>query len=188
MDAALAVLESPNPPSIAKVAREFSIDRSTLSRRFHGKSRSATQASEDRLLLNPRQEKELIKYIYRLCERCLPPTPKMVYNFVSETSKQLVGHNWVNRFIKRHRDVLDLRFLNCLDIARHQADYYANYESYFSIIQRQFERFNITAENIYNLDEKGFAIGLLQKSQRIFPRALYKRGQLIATAQDGSRE
>lgn len=60
--------------------------------------------------------------------------------------------------------------------------------TYFSIIQREIERFNITPENVYNLDEKGFAIGLLQKSHPIFPRALYKRDQLIATGQHGNRE
>ena len=38
------------------------------------------------------------------------------------------------------------------------------------------------------MDEKGFLIGRLQKTQRIFGRELYERGNLTGAGQDGSRE
>jgi hypothetical protein len=50
------------------------------------------------------------------------------------------------------------------------------------------EKYNITAENIYNWDEKGFLIGLVLKLKRIMSRSAYDEGKLQGAAQDGSRE
>lgn len=47
---------------------------------------------------------------------------------------------------------------------------------------------NQTKPNIYNMDEKGFLIGKLQKTRRIFTRELYEQGTLAGAGQDGSRE
>lgn len=41
---------------------------------------------------------------------------------------------------------------------------------------------------MYNMDEKGFLIGRLQKTQRVFTKDLYKQGKLVGVGQDGSRE
>jgi hypothetical protein len=41
---------------------------------------------------------------------------------------------------------------------------------------------------MYNMDEKGFLIGRLQKTQRVFTKDLYKQGKLTRAGQDGSRE
>ena len=40
---------------------------------------------------------------------------------------------------------------------------------------------------MYNLDEKGFLIGVLQKIKRIFTKAWQEQGKLKGTAQDGNR-
>jgi hypothetical protein len=44
----------------------------------------------------------------------------------------------------------------------------------------------ISTDNIYNIDEKGFLIGKLQKTPRIFTRELYKQGNLTGADQDGN--
>lgn len=41
--------------------------------------------------------------------------------------------------------------------------------------------------NMYNMDEKGFLIGYLTKSKRVFTKALFDNQKLMGTAQDGSR-
>jgi hypothetical protein len=38
------------------------------------------------------------------------------------------------------------------------------------------------------MDEKGFLIGVIQKSKRVFTKSAVKRGQLIGAGQDGNRE
>jgi hypothetical protein len=47
---------------------------------------------------------------------------------------------------------------------------------------------DITAENVYNWDEKGFLIGLLKILKRIMSLEAYKSGRVRQAAQDGSRE
>ena len=88
----------------------------------------------------------------------------------------------------RHKHRLDARYLNTIDLARHRADSRSNYEAYFAIIGQKIEEYEISADNIYNMDEKGFLIGELQKSRRVFTRELYERGTLAGAGQDGSRE
>jgi hypothetical protein len=50
------------------------------------------------------------------------------------------------------------------------------------------EDYNITAENMYNWDEKGFLLGLAQKLMRIMTKKMYDSGKIKGAAQDGSRE
>ena len=50
------------------------------------------------------------------------------------------------------------------------------------------EKYYITAENIYNWDEKGFLIGLACALKRIFSIHALKSGKLMGAAQDGCRE
>jgi hypothetical protein len=40
------------------------------------------------------------------------------------------------------------------------------------------EKYNLTAENIYNWDEKGFLIGLALKLYRIMGRQAHEEGKL----------
>jgi hypothetical protein len=50
------------------------------------------------------------------------------------------------------------------------------------------DKYNIQPHNCYNMDEKGFLIGHLQKVKRIFLKALMKKQKLLGASQDGSRE
>ena len=188
MDAALADLKSSDSLSISEAARKHEVGRSALSRRFNRKATSAAQYHDSTRLLNNAQERELLKYIRSLCERCLPPTPKIVANIAQELCGKAPSKNWATRFVARNRDQLDARYLNTLDLARHKADSRASYEQYFDILNTRIKDYDILPENMYNMDEKGFLIGRLQKTQRVFTKDLYKQGKLVGAGQDGSRE
>ena len=41
---------------------------------------------------------------------------------------------------------------------------------------------------MYNMDEKGFLLGKLQKTQRVFTKGLYNHGKVLSSGGDGSRE
>ena len=43
-------------------------------------------------------------------------------------------------------------------------------------------------QHIYNMDEKGFLIGILSKMKRIFSRRRYKERSIKQIIQDGNRE
>ena len=50
------------------------------------------------------------------------------------------------------------------------------------------EKYNITAENIYNWDEKGFVIGQASATKRVMSKEALESGQITHASQDGSRE
>ncbi|KAF8850344.1 hypothetical protein BDZ45DRAFT_196510 [Acephala macrosclerotiorum] len=50
------------------------------------------------------------------------------------------------------------------------------------------EKYHITADNIYNFDEKGFLIGMARTMKRIMSLEAYKSGRVTKNKQDGNRE
>jgi hypothetical protein len=98
------------------------------------------------------------------------------------------GKNWSAGFRRRHQSVLDCRYLDTLDLERHKAESEHSFRHYFTILKRKMDQYGIEPRNCYNMDEKGFLLGHLQKAQRIFPKALMKQQKLLGAGQDGSRE
>jgi transposase len=87
MDEAVAFKLEHESDSIASIARKFSVNASTLSRRL----RKAQKSKEEhdalyRGKLNKAQEAELIKWIDRLSHGGCPPTHSMLRNFADEIS------------------------------------------------------------------------------------------------------
>ena len=61
------------------------------------------------------EEEVLVARINLLSARGLPLTPAMIGNLVCEIIKGHVGERWVDRFIKRHKDVLTSVYLTAID-------------------------------------------------------------------------
>ena len=105
IDAALEALKSlktGKKVNYAQVAREFDVNRVTLSRRHRAVQGTRASKYEKMRLLNTAQEKELVSYIDRLSARGLPPSRAMVRNFASEIATKQVGKNWADKFVARH--------------------------------------------------------------------------------------
>jgi transcriptional regulator with XRE-family HTH domain len=66
IDEAIAILRSSDQLPIAEVARRFNVNRSTLSKRFQGKTASLSKRAESNQLLSNKQELVLIEHIRRL--------------------------------------------------------------------------------------------------------------------------
>ena len=188
IDEAITYLESSETHNIAAAARIYGVQRSTLSKRFNGKTGSLRQKGEKQRLLSDTQEETLVKQIWRLCEWCLPPTPAMVRLWASSICGTMPGKNWSAEFRRRHEATLDCRYLNTLDIERHQAESESSLRQYFAILKEKRASYSIRPGNCYNMDEKGFLLGHLQKVQRVFPKALMARQKLLGSGQDGNRE
>jgi hypothetical protein len=62
------------------------------------------------------------------------------------------------------------------------------YKLYFDLLLRKIKEHDVEPGNIYNMDEKGFMIGVIKKGKRIFDRALHKQKQYKQSAHDGNRE
>ncbi len=75
MELALQDLRQQYPPNIKATANLYSLDRSTLGRRFNGKQQSMSEARSDTSKrLSNAQEAILIDFINRLTWNSLPPT------------------------------------------------------------------------------------------------------------------
>jgi transposase-like protein len=76
IQAAIADLESQDRINYAAIARKWEVNRSTLSRRYRGEiGPNQDVISYARRQLTDAQEKALIRYINKLSDRGIPPTP-----------------------------------------------------------------------------------------------------------------
>lgn len=100
----------------------------------------------------------------------------MIRNFAKDICKVEPAKNWVSRYIERNRAKLDSRFQPGFDLNRKKADNHYEYKLYFEKVidpdwqysyinieqmASKIAQYNILPENTYNIDKKGFLIGVL---------------------------
>ena len=73
LQAALASLKLQDKPNYTKVAKQFSVNRTTLSQRYRNVTKSHLDARDNKHFLSDAQSKALIKYINDLTKCGLPP-------------------------------------------------------------------------------------------------------------------
>jgi hypothetical protein len=112
----------------------------------------------------------------------------MVQNFASAIAKNDVSEAWVTRFINRNSLDLISHWATGMDQTRHAADSGIKYKRYFDLLHDKLEQYNMEPRQIYNMDEKGFMIGITARTKHVFSRAAYKRKRGRESLQDGSRE
>jgi len=100
MEAALEELDLMEKKNIQKIADKHCVERSTLSRRYHGKTTTKAEGYNSQRLLSPGATTALIKYINDLSERGLPPTHAMVRNLAYTMAPRMPGINWVLYWVK----------------------------------------------------------------------------------------
>jgi len=138
-------------------------------------------------LLTQQQEEVLLEHINDLTLRGFPPAPRHIKALASKISGKKPGKNWVSNFKRRHADEIASDFLEPLDSSRNNADSWFKVHKYFDMLQKKWEKYQFEPQNVYNMDEKGFLIGVTQKSRRIFTKKWKESGKLIGHTQDGSR-
>jgi hypothetical protein len=145
-------------------------------------------ASQQRQLLSPQQEQELIRYIERRTEQSLPPTREMAHSFAIAIAECDVGEAWVGRFLHRHEAELITRWSAGIDRNRHQAYSYEKHESYFELLHKKVQEYNVEPRNTYNMDEKGFFVGKTTRTKCVFSKAVWQEKLRTAAMQDGNRK
>jgi hypothetical protein len=104
----------------------------------------------------------------------------MIRRFASDIAKKELGKGWVDRYIKRYEVNLILRWATGIDRSRYQADSLLKYSLYFELLRSKLSQYNIEPRNMYNMDKKGFMLGVLTRLKRVFSRRLYKEGKIKA--------
>lgn len=191
IDKALAAINALEPGEklvYQHFATKFGVDRSTLSRRHKRAQQPRETKDINQQRLNPQQEIELVKYIELLTTRHLPPTREMIQNFASPIAQKPVSESWVTRFINRHSIHLISRYSTGMDRQRHDADSYDKYKLYFDLLQHKISEYSIESCHTYNMDEKGFMIGVTGRTKHVFSKRMWMKGEVTASIQDGNRD
>jgi hypothetical protein len=168
----LEMCEAGDKFSYREVAKMFGVDRTTLSRRHRGVQRSHRAQAQHQLVLNPQQEEELVKYIERCTRDGLPPTRSMLQNLGSAVAQWEVSDSWITRFLHRHVDKLTTKWSAGMDRERHLADSKRKYELYFNLLHSKMREHGVDERNTYNMDEKGFFVGINSRTKRIASKAI----------------
>lgn len=96
IEAAIAAIKSlsiTEKVNLTKIAKEYGVERSTLSRRYRGVTQSQVNKNENQRHLNKKQESELVQYIEKLCLRGIAPTRQIIKNFASKVVQKPLGNH-----------------------------------------------------------------------------------------------
>jgi hypothetical protein len=152
------------------VATQFGVDCTTLPQRHRSCQTSQEAQRTQQQKLNPQQEEELIWYIEDLTKRALTPTREMIQNFALRFNPMGMSKSWVNCFIHGKSDNLVSKWTSGIDSQRYNANSRAEYKLYFDLLHSKMLQYEIQPHNTYNMDEKGFMIGVTTCSKQVFSR------------------
>lgn len=181
-----------NKPSMRHIAKQHGLVHTTLMRRYKGITKAHCEAHKHRQLLTPEEELALERLMIQLDAW---GWPARVYQLRALAkillvehgrSPDLLGANWVQKFLKRH-PVLRSVFAQALDKERalmHDKD---KLKAWFELFQAKCEEYGIELEDIYNMDEKGFALGLI-RAIRVVTCTKKDRNASTFLTQCGNRE
>ena len=139
IEAAIAAIRRGEFVNYANAAAKYGCDRTTLSKRIRGLTKSKKDANSFfHQCLTIEQEEVLIARINHLTDRGMPPTSYIVKNLVEEIRGDCVGKNWVGQFVKRHSIRLKSLYLRNIDNLRAGAEYAPMFQLFFSVVSYFF--------------------------------------------------
>lgn len=152
--------------SITKAALKYGIAKSTLVDRIHGKQ-SHSVAHENEQRLSPGEEAALLAWILRLQAWGWPPRVEQVRSMANELlnakgDKDPIGKNWPKKFISRHPEIKSV-YIAPLDKERAMAQDPIILQGWFDLFLQLKAKFEVDKGDIYNMDEKGFMMGVIAK-------------------------
>jgi hypothetical protein len=112
----------------------------------------------------------------------------MQVNLGPRPNKKEVGKYWVLRFLNRHKDTLLPKWSTGTDSIQHKADSYEKYKLYFNLLYSKMQEYEVEAENVYNMDKKGFMIGTIGRFKGVFSKQSWDAKSVRQAIQDGSGE
>ena len=160
-------------PSIRAIARMHGLVHTTVQRRSEG-TLSNKDAHIIQQRLSPGEEAALREWILQLAEWGWPARVSKVKKMAEEILHErkdfkLLGPNWVAKFLSRYDD-LKTRFSQPLDKERAAATSPETVQRWFDLVARTIKDYNIRQEDVYNMDEKGYAMGIGGKAKVVVSR------------------
>jgi hypothetical protein len=174
---ALDDLQKGRIKSIRAAAKLYEIPLATLHHRAQGRL-SRVDIRPNGYKLTQLEEDSLVEWILSMDLRGAAPRPATVREMANillaargSYPPPTVGKNWSSTFINR-RDEIRSRFSRRYDYQRALNEDPKSLREWFTTVQRVIDENGIQAEDIYNFDETGFAMGLIS-TQKVVTRAEY---------------
>jgi len=178
--------------SVREAARVNNVPHSTLLLRMKG-GKSTAESREPQQILTIPEESALAECITRLAIAGHP----LKHAFIRELAEELrssriqnsapapaaIGDSWVQRFIHRHPELETARS-HAIEAARINNVTKEDLNRWFDEFEKTIKEKNIRIEDIYNMDETGFSIGVVQRSYVVVNKDTKTRYQ----AQPGRQE
>ena len=195
-----AYKENKNNPkvSLQSVARDYDVPRQTLKDHLDRKQ-PRNKAQENTMQLTHAEEKELVRWITTLTECGYAPRYRTVRELaeiirnrrvcgINDDSIQLVNYgklskDWVTRFMSCHPQLASV-CRKCIEASRIKDISVERLTKWFEDLHQIIEEYKIKPENIYNMDESGFAIGDIEASQRIINTEIRQQFQAKPARQE----
>ncbi|SPO25317.1 uncharacterized protein UTRI_10103 [Ustilago trichophora] len=175
IQAALLGVEQGRFKSLRAAAEHHQVPYNTLYNRKQGK-KSCSEAFQDLQVLSPASEDVLVQHIPKQADFGFPVTPKELRQLGEQLLRQQsnnndtqLGLNWVSAFKQRHPGLRSY-YSHVMDMQRVLAGDPAVVEAYFDLLEQTITEHSITPQNIYNMDETGFLIGVSQARNIIIPK------------------
>ncbi|KJZ70664.1 hypothetical protein HIM_09937 [Hirsutella minnesotensis 3608] len=158
-----------NPDAkVATTAREFEVPRGRLRSRLQGRS-SLTDRRPTNTKLSKPEEDALCRYVDRLDSVNLAVRREFIVDAAnrilrersgkaSQSDPPVVGIHWIDRFVKRHK--YRLMSQKQLELNRQVAEDIPTVVEWFNKLRSVLQSEGIAEDDIWNMDETGFRIGV----------------------------
>lgn len=180
--------------SINKAALIYDVPRTSLQRYIKGINRRSDATTNSRKLTDT-EESTLSKWILDMGKRGLPPQISTVRHLawllfsarITSTSQNtaFIGEKWVNRFVKRHKE-LSAKYTRKYDYQRAKCEDPVLLKNWFKRVYETIQKYGILEQDIYNMDETRFQIGVISTAKVICGSEI--RESHAKALQPGNRE
>lgn len=125
--------------------------------------------------LTPQEEKAVVDYALRMSSKGWPVPVKLLRSIAlvirrhrdsvfhissDDDGLQPPGKNWPQGFYKRHPELKAVK-VKALDWKRHDHSIFDKVTEWFSVIGKELRQPGVLAENVYNIDETGVLLSVL---------------------------
>ncbi|XP_011165875.1 uncharacterized protein LOC105200151 isoform X2 [Solenopsis invicta] len=179
-------------------AKTYSVPQSTLERKVKKARENKDFCQEIKVPLGPKsptfsakEEAELVEYLKEMECRFYGLTTNdlkiLVYQLATKTkkkhpfneSKGKAGNDWLRRFLKRHPD-LAIRKPESTSAGFNKVAV----ESFYKLLSEIYDKYQLTADRVYNCDEIGISIAPKTKSKIITQKRRKQGNALVSAEQD----
>jgi hypothetical protein len=164
-------------PTLRRVARQFGVDKSTVSRRVKGKGKSILEFNAEKQKLTPTKENILVEFILESAHHGFPmenSEMKMTADAILMSKFgpdcELVGESWVYNFKDRHSKKLQTFWSSPVDSQRAASLNPTAVQSFQNICEEYIVKLGVPPELIFGMDESGFPHANTRKTRVVGAR------------------